>query len=58
MIYIYDDKVTISYSKMAADSATQQRHRPGALKQQNKTHKHGKHKSKGQMDRDTKGEKT
>ncbi|KAJ8301575.1 hypothetical protein KUTeg_020562 [Tegillarca granosa] len=40
---------------MAADSATQQRHRPGALKQQNKTHKHGKHKSKGQMDRDTKG---
>jgi pre-rRNA-processing protein TSR1 len=38
---------------MAAD--VQQQHRPGALKQQNKSHKHGKHKSKGQMDKDTKG---
>ncbi|XP_056000532.1 pre-rRNA-processing protein TSR1 homolog isoform X2 [Ostrea edulis] len=38
---------------MAAD--VQQQHRPGALKQQNKSHKHGKHKSKGQLDKDTKG---
>lgn len=38
---------------MAAD--VQQAHRPGALKQQNKSHKHGKHKSKGQLDKETKG---
>nr|XP_022302874.1 pre-rRNA-processing protein TSR1 homolog isoform X1 [Crassostrea virginica] len=38
---------------MAAD--VQQSHRPGALKQQNKSHKHGKHKSKGQLDKETKG---
>ena len=38
---------------MAAD--TQHSHRPGALKQQNKSHKHGKHRSKGQLDRDVKG---
>lgn len=30
-------------------------HRPGPLKQQNKPHKHGKHKSKGQMSSMTKG---
>jgi len=30
-------------------------HRPGPLKQQNKTHKHGKHKSKGELDKATKG---
>jgi len=30
-------------------------HRPGPLKQQNKTHKHGKHKSKGEMDKAFKG---
>lgn len=41
---------------MAAD--VQQAHRPGALKQQNKSHKHGKHKSKGQLDKETKGKKT
>ena len=40
-------------STMAAD--TQERHRPGALKQQNKSHKHGKHKTKGQLERDVKG---
>lgn len=34
----------------------QERHRPGALKQQNKAHKHGKHKSKGVLDNETKGE--
>ncbi|KAK3578778.1 hypothetical protein CHS0354_035687 [Potamilus streckersoni] len=39
---------------MAADSGTF-RHNPGTLKQQNKVHKHGKHKTKGQMDRETKG---
>ena len=26
-------------------------HRPGSLKQQNKSHKHGKHRSKGDIDR-------
>lgn len=41
---------------MAAD--VQQAHRPGALKQQNKSHKHGKHKSKGQLDKETKGKYT
>ena len=30
-------------------------HRPGPLKQQNKTHKHGKHKSKGESDKTFKG---
>ena len=30
-------------------------HRPGPLKQQNKTHKHGKHKSKGETDKAFKG---
>ena len=38
---------------MAAD--TQEIHRPGAFKQQNKPHKHGKHKSKGQLERGVKG---
>lgn len=42
------------FDRMAAD--VQQSHRPGALKQQNKSHKHGKHKSKGQLDKETKGE--
>lgn len=30
-------------------------HRPGPLKQQNKSHKHGKHKSKGETKTDAKG---
>ncbi|XP_076105555.1 pre-rRNA-processing protein TSR1 homolog [Mytilus galloprovincialis] len=38
---------------MAAD--TQQTHRPGVFKQQNKGHKHGKHRSKGSLERETKG---
>ncbi|XP_013411658.1 pre-rRNA-processing protein TSR1 homolog [Lingula anatina] len=38
---------------MAADGQPQ--HRPGALKQQNKTHKSGRHRTKGQLDKDTKG---
>jgi hypothetical protein len=39
---------------MAFDSA-QDRHRPGALKQQNKAHKHGRHRSKGAIDNAMKG---
>ncbi|XP_064606334.1 pre-rRNA-processing protein TSR1 homolog [Liolophura sinensis] len=39
---------------MAADP-DQQRHRPGTLKQQNKAHKHGRHRSKGKLEKDTKG---
>ena len=31
-------------------------HRPGPLKQQNKPHKHGKHKSKSSIDTINKGE--
>ena len=33
----------------------QERHRPGSLKQQNKSHKHGRHKSKGALDKIAKG---
>lgn len=33
----------------------QERHRPGALKQQNKAHKHGRHKSKGALSNERKG---
>jgi hypothetical protein len=39
---------------MGIESA-QDRHRPGALKQQNKTHKHGRHRSKGAIDDAMKG---
>ncbi|XP_054273020.1 pre-rRNA-processing protein TSR1 homolog [Macrosteles quadrilineatus] len=39
---------------MAIDT-TQETHRPGALKQQNKTHKHGRHKSKGALESLKKG---
>jgi len=39
---------------MGVESA-QERHRPGALKQQNKAHKHGRHRSKGAIDNATKG---
>ncbi|XP_059476926.1 pre-rRNA-processing protein TSR1 homolog [Neocloeon triangulifer] len=35
--------------------APQERHRPGALKQQNKSHKHGRHRSKGSLDKVNKG---
>ncbi|KAK7483662.1 hypothetical protein BaRGS_00025095 [Batillaria attramentaria] len=38
---------------MAEDS--EHRHRPGAMKQQNKGHKHGRHRTKGQIDRDNQG---
>ena len=33
----------------------QETHRPGALKQQNKAHKHGRHSSKGAIDVKNKG---
>ncbi|GFG33949.1 hypothetical protein Cfor_07501 [Coptotermes formosanus] len=39
---------------MGVESA-QDRHRPGALKQQNKAHKHGRHRSKGAIDNAMKG---
>ena len=39
---------------MGVESA-QDRHRPGALKQQNKAHKHGRHRSKGAIDNAVKG---
>jgi hypothetical protein len=39
---------------MGLESA-QERHRPGALKQQNKAHKHGRHRSKGAIDSAAKG---
>ena len=38
---------------MAAESEF--RHRPGALKQQNKVHKTGRHRSKGQLNKSNKG---
>ena len=38
---------------MAADK--QQVHRPGVFKQQNKSHKHGKHRSKGSLERENRG---
>ena len=40
-------------TSMAAEK--EEAHRPGAFKQQNKTHKTGRHRSKGQLDKDTKG---
>ncbi|XP_069674603.1 pre-rRNA-processing protein TSR1 homolog isoform X2 [Periplaneta americana] len=39
---------------MAVD-VVQERHRPGALKQQNKAHKHGRHRSKGSISNAVKG---
>ena len=34
---------------------TDTRHRPGSLKQQNKSHKHGRHRTKGEMNRESRG---
>ena len=45
--------LTDGIREMAAN--TQQTHRPGVLKQSNKSHKHGKHRSKGSLERETKG---
>lgn len=38
-------------------STTQQPHRPGPFKLPNKAHKAGRHRTKGQIDRDTRGRK-
>ncbi|MFT7803695.1 Pre-rRNA-processing protein TSR1-like [Arapaima gigas] len=40
---------------MAAGSEQQQGHRPGIYKQKNKQHKHGKHRTKGEIERENKG---
>ncbi|XP_011480716.1 pre-rRNA-processing protein TSR1 homolog [Oryzias latipes] len=41
--------------KMAADGEKQQGHRAGIYKQKNKVHKHGKHRTKGDIERENKG---
>lgn len=40
---------------MGTGDAQQVTHRPGLLKQQNKQHKHGRHRSKGSIDNLNKG---
>uniref|UniRef100_A0A672SXQ9 Pre-rRNA-processing protein TSR1 homolog n=1 Tax=Sinocyclocheilus grahami TaxID=75366 RepID=A0A672SXQ9_SINGR len=40
---------------MAAGGEQEQAHRPGAYKQKNKQHKHGKHRTKGEIGRENKG---
>ncbi|MCI4385855.1 hypothetical protein PGIGA_G00055610 [Pangasianodon gigas] len=40
---------------MAAGKEQQQAHRPGIYKQKNKQHKHGKHRTKGEIGRENKG---
>ncbi|XP_017289268.1 pre-rRNA-processing protein TSR1 homolog [Kryptolebias marmoratus] len=40
---------------MAANGEKQQGHRPGIYKQKNKEHKHGKHRAKGEIERENKG---
>ncbi|KAJ7995549.1 hypothetical protein DPEC_G00245750 [Dallia pectoralis] len=40
---------------MVSGSEPQQGHRAGAYKQKNKGHKHGKHRTKGEIERETKG---
>lgn len=40
---------------MAAGEEKQQTHRPGVFKQKNKGHKHGKHRTKGEIERENKG---
>ncbi|KAI5626714.1 pre-rRNA-processing protein TSR1-like isoform X1 [Silurus asotus] len=40
---------------MAAGKEQQQAHRPGVYKQKNKQHKHGKHRTKGDIGRENKG---
>ncbi|XP_041918972.1 pre-rRNA-processing protein TSR1 homolog [Alosa sapidissima] len=40
---------------MAPSEDQQQAHRPGVFKQKNKTHKHGKHRTKGEIGRENKG---
>lgn len=40
---------------MAAGKEQQQAHRSGVYKQKNKEHKHGKHRTKGEIGRENKG---
>lgn len=40
---------------MAANVEKQQGHRAGVYKQKNKVHKHGKHRTKGEIERENKG---
>ncbi|XP_063061131.1 pre-rRNA-processing protein TSR1 homolog [Engraulis encrasicolus] len=40
---------------MAPSEDQQQAHRPGVFKQKNKSHKHGKHRTKGEIGRENKG---
>ncbi|XP_051933421.1 pre-rRNA-processing protein TSR1 homolog [Hippocampus zosterae] len=40
---------------MVANGEKQQGHRPGVFKQKNKGHKHGKHRTKGEIERENKG---
>ncbi|KAM9318836.1 pre-rRNA-processing protein TSR1 homolog [Pholidichthys leucotaenia] len=40
---------------MAAHGENQQGHRPGIYKQKNKEHKHGRHRTKGEIERENKG---
>ncbi|XP_061575578.1 pre-rRNA-processing protein TSR1 homolog [Cololabis saira] len=42
-------------AKMAENGEKQQAHRPGIYKQKNKGHKHGKHRTKGEIERENKG---
>ncbi|KAM4589684.1 pre-rRNA-processing protein TSR1 homolog [Fundulus diaphanus] len=42
-------------AKMAANGEKQQGHRPGVYKQKNKGHKHGRHRTKGELERENKG---
>lgn len=44
-----------TWSNMAANVEKQQGHRSGVYKQKNKVHKHGKHRTKGEIERENKG---
>lgn len=44
-----------TWLKMAANVELQPGHRPGVYKQKNKVHKHGKHRTKGEIERENKG---
>lgn len=46
---------SITWGKMAVDGEQQQAHRAGIHKQKNKQHKHGKHRTKGEIERENKG---
>ena len=49
------EKTRVQNFKMAKESSGQHQHKPGPLKQQNKSHKHGRHKTKGMLDTISKG---